>query len=380
MTFRRVSPVLMMAVSAALSGCGQGEDQQSTGENADTLAMDTLTLAVTDTIGVDAGDSNYVFGMIMSAAHGTNGEIAVLDMGKTCLSVYSPSGEFLMNIGSHGPGPGEFQVPTSFAVLSDGRFAVVDAISRIISFFDPQGNYTGQMSDFFPTPPLRIKGGPDGSFVGEAMNMIMTDRMEATLDICRWSDSSKADFVYYSKSLDLNLEGEGQASIQRGPEFSFAVGPDGSVFLAEVSDTLFSLRGFSPAGEEFLTKEEEVDRTPLSQEELDAGALAMSITVSNGEAAADMNRTDDVYPYRNVISSIGVDAQSRIWVEMGNEDFPLFRVYDYQGNLLFYAVTDVPFTPVTRPTFVVDSGGFLACDVDPMDYPKVYVFSLQGES
>jgi hypothetical protein len=212
------------------------------------------------------------------------------------------------------------------------------------------------------------------------MNMIMTDRMEATLDICRWSDSSKADFVYYSKSLDLNLEGEGQASIQRGPEYSFAVGPDGSVFLAEVSDTLFSLRGFSPTGEEFLTKEEEVDRTPLSQEELDAGALAMSITVSNGEASADMNRTNDVYPYRNVISSIGVDAQSRIWVEMGNEDFPLFRVYDYEGNLLFYAVTDVPFTPVTRPTFVVDSGGFLACDVDPMDYPKVYVFSLQGES
>ncbi|MCD4701596.1 MAG: hypothetical protein K8S24_07040, partial [Candidatus Aegiribacteria sp.] len=82
------------------------------------------------------------------------------------------------------------------------------------------------------------------------------------------------------------------------------------------------------------------------------------------------------YPWRNVIASIGVDAEKRIWVEMASTDVPLFMVYDYSGNLLFVAVTDVEFTAVTRPSFMIDAGGILACDRDPMDYPKIYSFQL----
>jgi len=43
-------------------------------------------------------------------------------------------------------------------------------------------------------------------------------------------------------------------------------------------------------------------------------------------------------------------------------------------------VTDVPFTPVSRPSFMIDAGGFLACDRDPLDYPKIYSFTLSERS
>lgn len=376
-SFHAAFPAALLALLLSWS-CGGGEQPEAdTGEHAST-AVDTMLLAVKDTIGLEMGDSAYVFGMIMEAGQRGNGEIVVLDMQRACLSVYSSDGVFLRSIGASGPGPGEFQFPTNFALMSDGGYAVADAIGRNISFFDPDGNFTGMMQGFFPTPPMNIEGGPDGSFIGESMAMIMTDQsMEASLEVSRWSDSTEADMTYYSRPMDLNLGGGGgQATVQRGPEIDFAVGPDGSVFIAEISDTLFSVKGFGADGQEFLSMVEPVERTPLTQEELDAGSLSLSIQIVDGEATSSVDRDPDVYPYRNVISSIGVDSENRLWVEMGNGEAPLFRVYDYDGNLLFLAVTDVPFTPVTRPDFMIDAGGFLACDRDPLDYPKIFTFEL----
>ena len=135
--------------------------------------MDTLIIAVTDTIGVEMGDSSYVFGMLMEVAHGADGNIIALDMNRACLSVYSPDGEFISSIGSPGPGPGEFLIPIGFAVMADGGIAVSDAVARNISFFDAEGVFREVMDGFFPTPPMSIEGCPDGGFVGQSMSMVI---------------------------------------------------------------------------------------------------------------------------------------------------------------------------------------------------------------
>ena len=367
----------MLALAVAAS-CGGGEAPAGGQGGVD---VDTLVVAVRDTIGLETGDSTYVFGMLTEVAHGSSGEIAVLDLTRAFLSVYSPAGEFLYAVGSPGPGPGEFQIPIDFAVMSDGGYAVADAAARSISFFSPDGGFRDAMQGFFPTPPMVIEGSPGGTFVGQAFAMEITEEgVEAFVEVSRWSDSTAADLVYESLPMALSMEGEGRVtSAGREPEVDFAVGPDGSVFIAEISDTLFSVRGFTPEGELFLDLREEPERVPLTTEELEAGSLALSIRVSDGETVADMSRSEDVYPWRNVIASVGVDSLERIWVEMQNEDRPVFRVYDYDGNLLFYAVTDPPFSPLTRPYFTVDRGGIVACDRDPVDYPKVYVCELQDD-
>ncbi len=370
-----LSIILAALTIAASAGCG-GEAESASSSDL-TGQVDTLLLAVTDTIGLEMGDSSYVFGIILQAAHGADGNIIALDMLKACLSVYSPDGEFIGNIGAPGQAPGEFQIPVDFAVFPDGGIAVTDAISRIISYFDADGNYISMMGGFFPTPPMSIEGCPDGALVGQHMPMVMTgEEIEMSLELSKWIDDSEPYLTYLSKPMELEFSGEGHASSQGGPDFDFAVGPDGSVLVAEISDTLFSVTGFSPEGEEFLSIHEVRERTPMTQEEIDAGGLGMSIMVMNGEASADMNRMETTYPWRNVIGSIGVDSQSRIWVELACEDLPVFQVYDYSGKLLFIAVTDAEFTPVTRPNFKVDAGGVLAYDQDPMDYPKIYLFEL----
>jgi len=363
MCFQYLTALLMLTAA-----CGSGGDPASVSSG-----VDTLSLAVVDTIGLDMGDSNYVFGQLLRVGHGADGSIIALDMQAGRLIVFSPSGEFTGYIGAPGPGPGEFQVPMDFAVFPDGGIAVTDAISRVISFFDTSGNYTGMLSGFFPTPPMRIEGAPAGAMIGQHMPMVMTgETMEMSLELSRWTDSPEPDLTYFSRAMQLDLS-EGSAISTRGPEFEFAVGPDGSVFVAEVSDTLFSVIGYNPGGEEFLSVSEPVERVPMTQEEIDAGGLGISIMVNDEGASADMSRVENTYPWRNVIASIGVDSESRIWVELACYDQPLFRVYDYAGTLLFAAVPELRFPQVGRPAFRVDAGGIIAFDRDPLDYPKIYI-------
>jgi hypothetical protein len=372
-----ISWCAVLIATAVVISCGECPEEEVTSGAVYPLEVDTLQLVVTDTIGLEMGDSSYVFGMLMQVAHGSGGDIIALDMQKSCLSLSASNGEFKGNIGAPGPGPGEFQIPIDFAVFSDGSVAVSDAISRSISFFDPDGNYIRMMTGFFPTPPMSIEGGPDGSIIGEHMPMIiMGEEIEASLELSRWTDSTEADITYFSKPMELDFSGGSQAGIERGPEFDFAVGPGGEVLVAELSDTLFAVTGFSPDGEEFLNLSEEMDRTPMTQEEIDAGGLGLSIMITDGNASAGMDRMDTTYPWRNIIGSIGVDSEERIWVELAYTDKPMFRIYDYSGELLFVAAVDNGFTPVTRPVFKVDAGGILAWDRDPMDYPKIYLIQL----
>ncbi|MCD4774570.1 MAG: 6-bladed beta-propeller [Candidatus Aegiribacteria sp.] len=381
---KNIHAVSAVIISLALtvmtvSGCGEDTEPETPDDISAPETLDTLTVAVTDTIGIEMGDSSYVFGMLMEVAHGSAGEIIALDMNRSCISIFSPEGEFIGSIGSPGPGPGEFLIPMDFAVMSDGGVAVSDAIARNISFFDNEGTFQKTLDGFFPTPPMSIEGCPDGGFIGQSMSMVMSgETMDASMQLCKYTDSIEADLTFFSKPIEMDFSGGDHSSFQRGPEFDFAVGPDGSVFVAEISDTLFAVSGYSPDGEEFFTLMEERERIPLTQEEIDAGSLTMSIMVTDGEASAGMDRVENVYPWRNVIASIGIDAEKRIWVEMAGTDAPVFRVYDYSGTPLFVAVTDVEFTPVTRPSFMIDAGGILAFDSDPMDYPKIYSFQIPG--
>ncbi len=79
-----------------VSGCGSSEpaDGVETADSAEgsvaegeyTLPVADSYLIVTDSIGVEMGDSNYVFGAITAAGFADNGDVAILDLQKLSLS------------------------------------------------------------------------------------------------------------------------------------------------------------------------------------------------------------------------------------------------------------------------------------------------------
>jgi hypothetical protein len=368
--------VLTVIASVLLvSSCGDGD---TPGEPLGEGNTDTLSLAVVDTIGIEMGDSLYVFGSLMQAGFLPGGEILALDLQRGYINVYAPDGSHIGAVGAHGPGPGEFEIPTSFAVLPDGGIAVTDIVGRDISFFDPARSYTRVLSGFSFGPPMNIRGCPDGALVGQTMTMTFTEEtVEGSQDLARWDDltSTEPSLIYASFPIDLNITGDQGTEVRAGPTIDFAVGPDGSIAIVETSDTLFSLKLLDPEGTELMSLYEERERVPMTQEEIDAGALGLSVMITDGSASASTSRIEDIYPYRNIIQSVGIDAEERIWVELGYGDKPFFQVFDYSGAILFTATVDTDFNNINRPSFVISSAGMLAFDSDPLDYPKIYLLT-----
>ena len=59
-----------------------------------------------------------------------------------------PNGKFLMQWGSHGTGPGQFEMPHSLAMDSQGRLFVADRGNNRVQIFDQNGKFIAAWSQF----------------------------------------------------------------------------------------------------------------------------------------------------------------------------------------------------------------------------------------
>jgi sugar lactone lactonase YvrE len=59
-----------------------------------------------------------------------------------------PNGKFLMQWGTHGTGPGQFEMPHSLAMDSQGRLFVADRGNNRVQIFDQNGKFIAQWSQF----------------------------------------------------------------------------------------------------------------------------------------------------------------------------------------------------------------------------------------
>ncbi|MBN2609178.1 MAG: hypothetical protein JXA64_08690, partial [Candidatus Fermentibacteraceae bacterium] len=99
--------VIALSCTAILSLYCAGENGEDVTETGD---VGTIQLSVTDTIGIEMGDSCYVFGYLADAAR-TDSIIYALDMSRAQLRKYTPEGEWSGFIGGRGEGPGELVMP-----------------------------------------------------------------------------------------------------------------------------------------------------------------------------------------------------------------------------------------------------------------------------
>ncbi len=345
-----------------LVGCGGAP------RDASVLPPDTLYLEITDTIGEMSGNDTLMFGFLTDCAVTPGGNLAVLDTQKTMIQVFSPDGSQLLGMGGPGSAPGELLLPVSLAVLPNG-FAVNDLMGGKVVFYDAEGVLQRELSGFFPTPPVSIRGMSDGRLLG--MGMVMDLHAEegpsAGLAVAAWDTSATPFTVFHSH--EIRITGTGTRA---QPNFHIAAGLEGTAYLAEESDSLLLVMGFGPEGESVLTIREEFRRVPRSPEELERESVSISLNISNGETTVQRHRNRTTHLYRTIVTGLGVDLLGRIWLQMGDTGETYFRVYEPDGTLTSVAFLRYPET-LSDASFSITPYGFSAFEPDPEDWPKVYL-------
>lgn len=358
-------PILLLAVIGLISACSSPEE--AGGGTAD---APTRRLVVRDSIGVEMGDSLYQLGRIDAMCHGPSGEILVLDGSQNRVARYSGNGAFLNWIGREGEGPGELTHPAGMTLLTDGSLAIADLAQGRICMLDQEGDPVGSYSGFVPFPPARIRASSLG-VVGARREF---DREANTYGfiVALWDSQGSPSRVYHSRLTDFNRDNVQQTVNATALSFA-ASSRDGRVYVAPMSTEDYRVLIYAADGR--FEGEISMDRAPVPRppEEIQREEEEMNRQLRREGAPPDMQWEARELEYQ--IGGLWVGPENRLWVLDGTSPDPLFRIYSPRGEELFECGVDAP--GASGWSFRIDRGGFLATQEDPLDFPRVYILSLE---
>ena len=155
--------------------------------------------------GVPGTDRDH-FHLPTDVAFGPNGEVYVSDgYGSARVVKFSEAGDYVLEWGERGTGPGEFGLPHNLVVDAEGLVYVTDRDNQRIQVFDPDGAFLAQWQG-----------------VGSVSTLYLTDGQKI------WAGGTLRNLDgSIALSLPGNVGGHGTT-----------VSPDGSVFVAQLSGVI----------------------------------------------------------------------------------------------------------------------------------------------
>lgn len=364
----RLVLIASIAFSLILISCSDRSDQ--TGSNNVPQEHDSLvTLEVVDSIGVELGDSNYVFGSIRAIDRGPHGEILILDNVKHCILAYSSQGEFIEQIGRYGHGPGEFGSASFFVVLGDGSICVDDENGWLR--FDPNWEYIDSREVSSANLMETVSTG-QRQIVGVESIFGNTDgNLSVTKNVTLWSDSTPGnpDQVYFKQVYPVDQPNDIYV-VDFNPMIFTADGTH--VYIAPEPQKSPLVYVFALDGSPMDTLEmdyPEIEKTQQEIEEEIEFYETRVLTTTSGERQVDW----EPVPYRDMIRSLGVDNLGRLWVQRGFELSPSFDVFDPVSHDHLFMASIENREDAEDWRFDVSEHGIVAYTEDPSMYYKVYL-------
>lgn len=368
-------PHLVPKMAALLAGLPLIScDAREQAEDAGDTGPDTVLLEIVDSIGVELGDSNYVFGSIDRICFYSDGSILALDRVGGCIRRFSPEGEFLQRIGSRGSGPGEYLNPSDLIVLGDGRVMVCDIYTGGVHLLDTAFVDQGVKIPFFSDPPFFPVAALDSSFVAGAYTLdIEDDRISMDYFVGRFDMAPEPAVTYLQENIPIDPS-DVTAIVNILLYFAcWAVDGEGNVFVARMTTDSYEVKGYRPDGTEYLTISRPVDPVPRSEQEmaLEEAFIEGRMTSMGSNLPAEYEAS----PWRLQIRWLDTDGDGNVWVLRGTEVEPTFDVYDKTGSPLFTAIVQGAGENGLYWRFTIDDEGILAWSEDPEDYSRIFVLS-----
>ncbi len=366
--------VAVLIIGLVSLACSGSDANTSVTEESDPTNAAHLELTANISIGVELGDTNYVFGQIVEALLNENGDVLVLDLSTMNVRQFSSDGEFIGSAGRQGTGPGEFQRPMGMAVLGNNDFIVTDLPGGAICVFDDSMNWKENIVGFFPRPPFTVRSAGDSAFVG----MLPAFDREAGLmgySIARMENSSEPVTVYSEEMRVFDSSRIGRLGADKDPIFTS--NNSGHVFIGEARTDAIKITGYNQNGEQFISINENVDEMEKTPEELafeEAEFEEFSTRMGGGGGRmSGMELTFDPILYRRAVTDLGIDSENRLWVRLGAYRYPFWNVYDFEGALLFTASFEMDDPDIDYMTVRITENGVVAWVPDPSTWPRLLV-------
>ncbi len=363
MNFRKYAGLMMISIFLCLS-CGDECDDRDSRN----VSIDTLYIA--SSIGIETGDSNYVFGSISDFDHAPDGRILVLDNLNCCIFVYSQAGEFIKRIGGPGSGPGEMQIPALFEILGNGTICVKD--QPFWYRYDSEGNFISSIHLGGSVPMSMISVGTE-NIVGirSELDFLETGELHVIKSIALWNGTTPdtIETVYFQQEYLLNPN-DIPNNVMKMDLFSatVAAGEDRVYVAPSPTDmpVIYCYRFDGSIADTLYLPYAEVPKSP---QEIEEEKLLVELTYSQG---TNMTMVWEPLPNRPMIRCMGVDGLNNLWVQRGAELSPTFDIFDTAGNLLYTAgLPDREDAYNWR--FDISPGGIMATPKDPEFYPLLHI-------
>jgi hypothetical protein len=326
---------------------------------------------VIDSIGVEIGDSDYMFGRANSATFASDGSIVILDDMRCTVGFFTPEYEHVRTVDIGGEGPGQFRSPSAIQSLPDGGFLVYGVMDRKMAFFDSEMHLQNEILSTssnrrgpYQAVPLSdstvvarfFEFSPAGDSVSNII--LVTDGVTETVITRR---SAPLD-EHYRWQLLTGL--------------FFCSMSDGSILVSERSLDEWKVLRFDQEGRILDSLQREYE--PLHKSD---SLLAAELEAARQDwlnAFGTLNGFEHVQEeYFPAITGLHSDQEGRIWVQHGPYNAPVFDVVTREGILQFVCRFDAPTWQHCFAWNVIISGrGYLAGLLNPEQYHLIYRLDL----
>jgi hypothetical protein len=332
------------------------------------------TIVVCDTLGLEMGDSCYVFGYISDAATTPDGGVVLLDRVTGRVSLFDPENSFVTSFGGKGEAPDHFQWPLALAILGDGRIAVKDGMGGDVALFSADGEVLRRIrGDARIDLTFRMEALGDSSWLTygcpsrmaegsfrQGYEVRVDDPDEATEPTTVFSHTyvvGEDDFDFQPGYLCVTSDHDGRIYLHRMARGSYLIevlDRDGAPIDSIVSDSI---------------------EIPLEDAPLFYSIPVATFSSTDGEGNTVRSRGENPANAPQV-AGLGIDSAGNLWARRGTAYPPVFDVFSPEGDKLGEVVA----TGLADSSFVrfhIGPGGVIAWDLSPEDYPKVYRFEAR---
>ncbi|MCK5132902.1 MAG: hypothetical protein KAR40_12205 [Candidatus Sabulitectum sp.] len=367
--------IIAAALTLILFACGGSEPSVTNSEVAP-VETEIPMLQIATEIGVELGDSNFVFGVIQDLDFTAEGNIAVLDSRKKNVRLFSPAGDFLGEFGGEGEAPGEFLNPRGVACLNDGRIAVTDPFSREVEVFDSDLQHSGTVSDFTTRAPFVITAAGTG-FAGE-QGGFNRNAGTVTTSVALWEEESDTIHVFFE--IEDNFSPEHMIQRIMMPQAGLVADAENLYYSAPVSDeyvvSVYPMNGSESYNLTYPDYAQVIKSDQDIEEDIIAYEYRMQGMAASGRGSRLAGATYEPPLHYYATGSIGIDADDNIWVQRGWESNPTFDLFPPGAREPVETVIVNPDLDLSDFTFVITPNGMAAFNLNPENYPRVLILDL----